>query len=201
MHESIIFNCPPPARIAHTIALLLHDYCALYDPPSTPLLYAIHHTILVMPISSKGQQTGRPHTGTKSATLFQQVKNASTKRARPNRKRYRLGGGYGAGLCVGVRIGNRSVAFVACARLTTASSLHHLALFCSPTPSLTARYSRPVLFTAIHPIRPLPRSCIHSPSSTAQDCIHTPSSSHTPSDTYMLNRYSRIPGTQPQEYE
>jgi len=27
----------PPTRIAHTIALLLHDYYELYDPPPTPL--------------------------------------------------------------------------------------------------------------------------------------------------------------------
>jgi len=51
----------PPTRIAHTIALLLHAYCAIYDPPPTALVYAIHHTILVMAISRKGQlQSGAP---------------------------------------------------------------------------------------------------------------------------------------------
>ena len=28
-----------------TIALLLHDYCAIYDPPPTPLVYAIQLTM------------------------------------------------------------------------------------------------------------------------------------------------------------
>ena len=45
----------PPTRIAHTIALRLHDYCAIYGPPPPPLVHAIHHTILVMAISCKGQ--------------------------------------------------------------------------------------------------------------------------------------------------
>ena len=54
VHESIIFYCPHPTRIAHTIALLLHGYCAIYDSPPTPLVYAIQHTILVMAISCKG---------------------------------------------------------------------------------------------------------------------------------------------------
>jgi len=55
VHESIIPFLPPPTCIAHTIALLLHDYCAIYDSPPTPLVYAIHHTILVMAILCKGQ--------------------------------------------------------------------------------------------------------------------------------------------------
>jgi len=38
----------PPTRIAHTIALLFYDYYAIYDPPPTALVYAIHHTIWVM---------------------------------------------------------------------------------------------------------------------------------------------------------
>ena len=36
VHESIILLLPPPTCIAHTIAILLHDYCAIYDPPSEP---------------------------------------------------------------------------------------------------------------------------------------------------------------------
>jgi len=55
VHESIIRLLPPPTCIAHTIAILLHIYCAIYDALPTPLLYAIHHTILVMAISCKGQ--------------------------------------------------------------------------------------------------------------------------------------------------
>jgi len=42
---------------AYPIAILLHDHCAIYAPPATPLLYAIHHTILVMARSCKGQKT------------------------------------------------------------------------------------------------------------------------------------------------
>jgi len=55
VHESFILSLPPPTCIARTIAMLLHVYCAIYDAPPTPLLYAIHHTILVMAISCKGQ--------------------------------------------------------------------------------------------------------------------------------------------------
>jgi len=33
----------PPTCTAYTIAPLLHDACAIYDPPPTPLLYAMHH--------------------------------------------------------------------------------------------------------------------------------------------------------------
>ena len=55
--ESIILVLPPPTTCkAYPTALLLHDCCAIYDPPSTPLLYAIHHTILAMTILCKGQR-------------------------------------------------------------------------------------------------------------------------------------------------
>ena len=57
MHESILLSLPPPTCIALTIAMLLHVHCALYDAPPTPLVYAIHHTILGMAISCKGQPT------------------------------------------------------------------------------------------------------------------------------------------------
>jgi len=54
VHESnIIFGRLPPALPA-----LLQYYCttmAQYTPPPTPLVYAIHHTRLVMAISCKGQ--------------------------------------------------------------------------------------------------------------------------------------------------
>ena len=43
VHELIIRALPPPTCIARTIAILSHDYCAIYDPPHTPLLCAIHH--------------------------------------------------------------------------------------------------------------------------------------------------------------
>ena len=36
VHESIIFDCSLPTRIAHAIALLSHDYCAIHDPPTDP---------------------------------------------------------------------------------------------------------------------------------------------------------------------
>jgi len=55
VHESIILLLPPPTCIACTIAILLHVYCAIYDAPPTPLLYAIHYTILATAISCEGQ--------------------------------------------------------------------------------------------------------------------------------------------------
>jgi len=55
MWESIVLLLPPPTCTARTNAILLHVYCARYDAPPTPPLYAIHYTILVMAISCKGQ--------------------------------------------------------------------------------------------------------------------------------------------------
>ena len=55
MWESIILLLPPPTCIARTIAILLHVYCARYDAPPIPALYAIHYAILVMAISCKCQ--------------------------------------------------------------------------------------------------------------------------------------------------
>ena len=55
MHKSIVLSFFQRACIAHTVAILLHGYWAIYDPPSTSLWYAIHHTILVITISCKGQ--------------------------------------------------------------------------------------------------------------------------------------------------
>ena len=55
VHESIILLNPPPICTARTIAMLLHVHCAIYDAPPTLLVYAIHHTILAMAISCKGQ--------------------------------------------------------------------------------------------------------------------------------------------------
>ena len=61
VHESIGLLVFRPACIAHTVAILLHGYWAIYDPPSTSLWYVIHHTILVITISCKGQAaTQRP---------------------------------------------------------------------------------------------------------------------------------------------
>jgi len=53
--ESIILLLPPPTCNAYSIAIRVHNVCAIYDPPPTPLVYAIHDTILVMTISCKGQ--------------------------------------------------------------------------------------------------------------------------------------------------
>ena len=44
-----------PARLHCTVAILLHDYWAIYDSPSTSLVHAIHFTRLVITISCKGQ--------------------------------------------------------------------------------------------------------------------------------------------------
>jgi len=49
LHPPLHLHCP------HTIAILLRDYCAIYDLSPAPLLGAIHHTILAMAISCKGQ--------------------------------------------------------------------------------------------------------------------------------------------------
>ena len=55
VHESIILLSPPPACMAHTVAVVLHVYCAIYGAPPIPLVYAIHHAISAMAISSKGR--------------------------------------------------------------------------------------------------------------------------------------------------
>jgi len=57
MHEPIVLSCFRRACIAHTVAILLHGYWAIQDPPTTSLVYAIYHTRLVKTISCKGQVT------------------------------------------------------------------------------------------------------------------------------------------------
>ena len=54
MRESILPVLPSSCN-AYPIAMLLHDLCTIYAPLPTPLVYAIHHTTLVMAISCKGQ--------------------------------------------------------------------------------------------------------------------------------------------------
>jgi len=46
--ESIILVSPHPTCKAYPIAILVHDHWAIYALLPTPLLYAVHHTILVM---------------------------------------------------------------------------------------------------------------------------------------------------------
>ena len=46
---------PPPTCTVNTITILLHDYCATYDAPRRPPLYAIHKIILALAISCIGQ--------------------------------------------------------------------------------------------------------------------------------------------------
>ena len=36
VHESIVLSISRPACIAHTVAILLHTYWAIYDPPPPP---------------------------------------------------------------------------------------------------------------------------------------------------------------------
>ena len=55
VHKSIVLSFLPPTCVALTVAILLHDYCKIYDPPSTFLVYATHHTIFAITISCKGQ--------------------------------------------------------------------------------------------------------------------------------------------------
>jgi len=53
--ESIILLLAPPSCKAYPIAIQLHDHRAIYAPPPTPPLYAVHHTLSVMAILCKGQ--------------------------------------------------------------------------------------------------------------------------------------------------
>jgi len=64
VHESILLVSPPPTCTAHTITILLHGYCAKYDAPPDPrFIQALHHTILAIAISCKGQlRTQAEHT-------------------------------------------------------------------------------------------------------------------------------------------
>jgi len=62
VHESILFDCSLPTHIAHTITQCGRTTIARYtthDAPPTPLLYAIHHAVLIVAISCKGQGTVR----------------------------------------------------------------------------------------------------------------------------------------------
>jgi len=52
MWETILLLLPPSTCTARTIAI------QRYDPDPTPLVYTIHHTILVLAISCKGQHGG-----------------------------------------------------------------------------------------------------------------------------------------------
>jgi len=58
VHESTIRSLPPPTCIAQPGAILLHD-CTISGqytaPPQNSRLYAMRHTILVIPISCNGQ--------------------------------------------------------------------------------------------------------------------------------------------------
>ena len=51
----------PPTCKAYPFAILLHDHCAINAPSPTPPSNVIHHTILAMGISCKGQITTRTH--------------------------------------------------------------------------------------------------------------------------------------------
>ena len=55
---SLVFVCArinqPFITPAQTTAILLRDFCAIYDLPPTLHVDAIHHTILVMTTSCKG---------------------------------------------------------------------------------------------------------------------------------------------------
>jgi len=60
-----LFSAPPPSCKAYPTAILLHDHCAIYAPPPTPSVEAIHHIISVKTISCKSRAvacTFRVHT-------------------------------------------------------------------------------------------------------------------------------------------
>ena len=73
MHERIILACPSVSALPTR----KHDYCATIapytTPPPTPPVYAIHHSILVMAISCKGQRVslaeGRRNRGIRRVVL------------------------------------------------------------------------------------------------------------------------------------
>jgi len=55
-HGSIVLSFLPPTCISHTVAILVHDYWAADDPPpDPPCVRHIHHTLLAITISCKGQ--------------------------------------------------------------------------------------------------------------------------------------------------
>jgi len=59
--ESILRSLPPPTCNTYPVAIVLDAHCAIYAPPPTLPVYAIHHTISVMAISCKGRaQMGKP---------------------------------------------------------------------------------------------------------------------------------------------
>ena len=49
---------PPAICKAYPIAILVHGHCAIDAFLPTPLLYALHHTILAITISCRGQLVG-----------------------------------------------------------------------------------------------------------------------------------------------
>jgi len=59
--STILYSFRPPSTcIVHPGAILLHDWWTVYNSPSDLLIVRyIHHTILVMPISCKGQCQAR----------------------------------------------------------------------------------------------------------------------------------------------
>ena len=61
----------PPTCKAYRIAILLHNYCAIYaPPPPPPPVDAMHHTILVMAISCKGHRVSIEPKGQPGLTLM-----------------------------------------------------------------------------------------------------------------------------------
>ena len=63
-----------PLRNIRPIAILSRAHCAIYAPPPTLPLYAIHHTLLVMAISlCKGSQQGGIIRGQHLSSYTQQV--------------------------------------------------------------------------------------------------------------------------------
>jgi len=80
VHESNILLSPPPTCISHAVAIRLHDYWAVYDNSSTPLLYAIHHTRLVITISCNGQWSVRGRVSRLGLRLWEWVGQFVTRR-------------------------------------------------------------------------------------------------------------------------
>jgi len=58
VHESILLVLPPPLALLTPLQYYCTDIAQNTTLPPTPLLYAIHHTILAIAISCKGQPAG-----------------------------------------------------------------------------------------------------------------------------------------------
>ena len=83
---SIIPLLPQSICITHATAILLREFCAIYDLPPTLPLYAIHNTILAVAIPCKGQTLTPLWTRCCCTLLFQRPNEVNPRvRRKPTR--------------------------------------------------------------------------------------------------------------------